>query len=261
MASAQRVDARESGVKIRALAAAVAGCVAFAAGAALADPPPALQTYELTGTVGAHGVGLSLTVKDGTGFDVGHYFYDSQLKDIPLTGSLSGRTVTLTEPGGGIFHLTMQGNGGQGGDGSSLETSVELDGTWTQGAQTLPVKLSMDTAYPGEPSAHRYVDVTTASDGAFEGRVRSFITAALAGDKATAAASVSYPLSVNGPPSLTIRTPAALLANWTRIFTPKLLAQLRTAVPHDMFVHEGEAMVAGGLVWFDAKGAQAINEP
>jgi hypothetical protein len=28
-----------------------------------------------------------------------------------------------------------------------------------------------------------------------------------------------------------------------------------------MFVHDGEAMICHGIVWFDAKGAKAINPP
>jgi hypothetical protein len=245
--------------------AAIAGAAAFA-GPAWANPPsPApndsQQTYELDGTVGTHGVGMALTIDGGSKFDIGHYFYNSQLKNIPLTGSVDGKTVTLTEPGGGVFHLTMKGNGGAGGEGTSFETSTEFDGTWTQGAQTLPVKLGMDTAYAGAPSAHRYQDVTTESDVAFEARVKRFLDAVLAGDKQTAAATVSYPLAVNGPPNLKVRNAAALIADWSRIFTPKMLAALRTAVPHEMFVHEGQAMVAGGAAWFDAKGATALNEP
>jgi hypothetical protein len=239
--------------------------VAAAVGAAMmlstAAWAQALETYELLGTVGTHAVGASITVKDGTAFDLGHYFYDSQLQDIPLTGSVSGRTVTLTEPGGGVFHLTMKGNGGAGGDGSSFATSTTLAGTWTQGAQTLPVKLDLDSAYEGEPGGHLYADVTSASDGTFEAMVRRFIGAALSGDKPAAAAAVSYPLRINGTHTTMIRTRAALIAKWDTVFTPAMLAQLRTAVPHEMFVHEGHAMVAGGLVWFDAKGASAINEP
>jgi hypothetical protein len=237
----------------------IGAAMAVAAGAMA--QPSALETYELLGTVGTHAVGASITIKDGTTFDIGHYFYDSQLKDIPLTGAVTGKAVTLTEPGGGVFHLTMQGNGGTGGDGSSFATSTDLTGTWTQGAQTLPVKLEMDSAYDGEPSAHLYADVTTESDAAFEARVRRFLTAVLGGDKPGAAAAVSYPLRVNGTHTTTIRTPAALIAKWSTVFTPALLAQLRTAVPHEMFVHEGQAMVAGGAAWFDAKGLSALNEP
>ena len=234
------------------------GLVVLASGATAA---PSLETYHLEGAVGAYPVGMSITVEGGSTFDAGHYFYDRQLKDIPLTGRIDGRSVTLSAPGGETFRLTLRGNGGTGGDGASFETSVGLDGTWTKGARRLPVKLGMDFVTQGPPDARLYADVTDASDTAFEALVAKFLRAALAGDRRTAASAVSYPLRVNGAHALVVRTPAALIARWTEIFTPALLAQLKSAVPHEMFVHEGQAMIAGGAVWFDASGASAINEP
>ena len=245
----------------RAVRAAVFATMLCLASPAMAAPGD-LQTYELTGTVGTHPIGMSLTIKGGAQIDVAHYFYDSQLKDIVLVGSESGPLLTLMEPGGGLFKLKLQGNGGVGGDGSSLATSVAAAGTWTQGTEMLPVKLSMDSAYAGAPSGHLYADVTSASDAAFEARVKGFLDAVLAGKKAAAAALVAYPLTVNGGAHpMSVQSAAQLAANWDRIFTPALLAQLRTAVPHEMFVHESQAMVAGGAAWFGAKGATTLNEP
>jgi hypothetical protein len=243
-----------------AMVAALGMAGALMAAAAAFAQPSSGETYELVGTVGPYPVGAAITV-DGGRITQAHYFYVSHLRDIVLVGGIEGRTVRLMEDEGGLFTLTLQGNGGQGGDGGSFATSTSLTGAWTQGAQTLPVKLSMDWVFDGAPNGHRYADVTQASDAAFEAMVRRFLSAALAGDKATAASAVSYPLAVNGAPNLTVKTRAALIADWAKIFTPAMLAQLRTAVPHEMFVHEGQAMVAGGLVWFDAKGASAINEP
>jgi hypothetical protein len=221
-----------------------------------------LETYQFTGTVGTHPIGMSLTIRGAAQVYLAHDFYDSQLKDIALVGSENGPVLTLMAAGGGVFKLKLQGNGGAGGDGGSLATSVGAAGIWTQGAQTLPVTLSMDSAYDGAPNGHRYADVTSASDAAFEAMVKRFLGAVLAGNKSAAAALVSYPLAVNGGAHpLTIKSAGQLAADWDRIFTPALLAQLRAAVPHEMFVHEGKAMVAGGAAWFDAKGASAINEP
>jgi hypothetical protein len=149
-----------------------------------------------------------------------------------------------------------------GGDGGNMATSVGAAGTWTQGGQVLPVKLSMDSAYAGAPSGHPYADVTSASDTVFEAQVKRFLDAVLAGNKPAAAALVSYPLAANGGAHpMSVKSATQLAANWDQIFTPALLAQLRTAVPHEMFVRNGQAMVAGGAAWFDAKGAAAINEP
>jgi hypothetical protein len=246
-------------MRLKSLSSLLILAIAATAAPAIADAD--VTTYHLDGTIGAYPVGVSLSVKDGTSIAAGHYYYDSQLKDIPLTGSVNGRSVTLTTPTGETFHLTMQGNGGTGGDGSSFTTSVALNGTWTNGSQTLPAKLGMDFVNDGLPNGHMYADVTGESDMAFEAQVARFLKAALAGDKPAVAAAVSYPLRVNGKHALTIRSAAQLTSQWSAVFTPAMLAQLKTAVPHEMFVHEGQAMVAGGLVWFDAKGATAINEP
>jgi hypothetical protein len=245
----------------RAWASAAACAVAMGAAAPAAAQPGTLETYEFSGTVGAHPIGLSLTIKGAAQVWVAHYFYDSRLKDIALVGSERGPTLTLMEAEGGLFKLKLRGDGGAAGDGHDLATSVGAAGTWTQGAQTLPVTLTLEGARDGAPDGHRYADVTMASDAAFEAMVKSFLADVLAGNKAGAAARVSYPLSVNGKQTTNVSSASQLAANWDRIFTPALLAQLRTAVPHEMFVHEGQAMVAGGAVWFDAKGASAINEP
>ena len=120
-------------------------------------------------------------------------------------------------------------------------------------------------AAPAQPDAQPsptrwYADVTTEPDAAFENRVRAFLRAVIAGDREAAANAVSYPLQVNGTRPTVIRNKAELLASWDRIFTPTLVSQLRAAIPHEMFVHEGNAMLGDGIVWFDARGASTINE-
>ncbi|HXE15478.1 MAG TPA: hypothetical protein VN633_25365 [Bryobacteraceae bacterium] len=57
----------------------------------------------------------------------------------------------------------------------------------------------------------------------------------------------------------TIKNAAQLVSAWDSIFTPAFLAHLRDDLPHDMFVHQGMAMLGDGDVWFDAKGAAVLN--
>jgi len=232
-------------------AALAGGAVVVMASAAQAQD---VQTWSLSGTVGTQPVGVELTITDNNVFDAGHYFYDSQLKDIPLTGKETGATLTLKEAGGGVFHLTLQG-------GANFNVATGLSGTWTQGSQTLPVTLSLASAHVGADGGHLYGDVTSESDEKFEARVRKFLSAVLAGNKVEAASAVSYPLAVNGAHKLTVKNAAQLETDWGEIFTPGLIAQLKTAVPHDMFVHDGMAMLVNGAVWFNAKGATALNLP
>jgi hypothetical protein len=51
------------------------------------------------------------------------------------------------------------------------------------------------------------------------------------------------------------------LAAWNDFFTPAMIAELQRALPHDMFVHNGMAMIGNGEAWFDAKGLKALNVP
>jgi len=142
----------------------------------------------------------------------------------------------------------------------TFSNSTGLSGTWPQGPKTLPVEISLDSAYGGVRRERHYEEVTDQPDAVFEARVGGFLKAVLKGERATAARFVAYPLLVkDGVRARTIRNRAELLARWDKIFTPKFVAKLRTAVPHEMFVRQGSAMVGDGDIWFDAKGAKVIN--
>lgn len=224
-------------------------------------PPKGLATVGMSGKVGPYPIGMQLTVRDHVQFVSGHYFYVKQLTDIPLTGRMDGETLVLREPGGAAFRLHLVSNASARGQALNFYNSTGLAGTWTQGARTLPVEIGFTTAYDGPPRARHYGEVTAESDAAFEARAGRFLRAVVRGDRATAAKAVSYPLRVNGRRQKTIRTQAELLAQWDSVFTPELVTALRKAVPHEMFVRQGMAMVEGGAVWFDAKGAKVINGP
>ena len=242
------------------IAAAIALAAFALAGTAAAQPPPkGVTSMELIGTIGAYRVGANLTIQDYQQFVAGHYFYATKLIDIPLTGHMDGESLKMQEPGGGEFYLHLVSNGSAAGQPLSFYNSVALEGTWTSGKTTLPVKLGF--SYDAPPQGPYYTDVTTEPDAAFEARAQRFLHGALTGDRAEAAGAVSYPLSVNGKRPMTIRNKAALIAHWSAIFTPKYLALLKDAIPHEMFVHEGQAMVGNGEAWFDAKGASVLNLP
>ncbi len=227
--------------------------------AAQTAPPKGVTSMELIGTIGPYRVGANLTNQDYVQFVAGHYFYATKLADIPLTGRMDGESLTLSEPGGGVFRLHLVSNGSAAGQPLNFYNSTALEGTWTSGKTVLPVKLGL--SYGAPPQGPYYADVTTEPDAAFEARARRFLQGAITGDRAEAAAAVSYPLRVNGKRATTICTKAALLAHWSAIFTPAFIALLKTDIPHEMFVHENEAMVGNGEVWFDAKGASVLNLP
>jgi len=192
----------------------------------------------------------------------GHYFYAKYLKDIPLRAGTQGTGVILFEPEGGQFALSFKGNGSEGGEPLSFHNSIGLEGRWMKGDGSYPVMLRMERSAEGPANARWYETVTSESDAAFEARVQSFYKAVLAGDHTTAARYVDFPLRVNhNGRSRSIGSAAELFSQWSRIFTPACIDAFRNAMPHDMFVRNGQAMLGDGVAWFGPKGAQSINVP
>ena len=255
MRSADALAKWPAAVLLAGLCAAVGGAPAFSQ-----DPSDA-KGISLQGTLGGSRIGMALQINNRSVVERAHYFYAEALKDIPLTGNVDGSTVTLHEATGGTFTLKFRGNGSEGGQPLSLSNSVGLDGTWSNGAENLPVRLDFESEWDVAPGARWYADVTDESDAAFETRVRGFRTAVLSGNREAAAKYVDLPLRVNYPRTHMVRNAAQLSAEWERIFTPEFMELLRVTIPHDMFVHGGQAMLGNGLVWFNAKGASAINPP
>lgn len=221
-------------------------------------PQPAPDNYRLSGTLGPYPIGATLSVRPDQTVANAHYFYVKNLVDIPLSAQKSGEQITLSEPGGGRFTLHFETSDKKAPAPLTFQTSTALAGTWTNGSKTYPVKLNFESIDNVTPNA-LYEGVTDAPPAVFEAVVQRFLRNVLSGNKAETAKLISWPLRVNAEHSFTLKTPAALSASWSRVFTPCVLATLRGAIPHEMFVHNGQAMVANGAVWFDAHGASAIN--
>lgn len=243
-------------MKLRSLAA-TAGALVFAT-AARAQAP---DDWQMRGTVGPYPIGMDLIVNGHDHVASGFYFYTRELKDIPLTQMTGDAPIVLRELDGTSFHLHFVGNGSEHGSPLSFNNSVAMAGTWTRGAKTLPVKIDFDGMSGNDQPGHRYAMITKEDDATFEAKARGFLRGVVTGDKDEAASAVSFPLGVNGPGKQhrIIKDRAALMAQWRTIFTPAFVAQLRTAVPHDMFVRDIGAMVVHGAVWFNDKGAYQLN--
>lgn len=231
----------------------------YAPSAIAQEVSPAISTYVMEGMVGSRQVGFNITVKDHVQFVGGHYYYASALIDIPLSGSNVSGHINLTEPDGGTFKLHLFSIGPPATKPLTFYTSNRLDGTWTKGGVVLPVTLNFGAVYNGYSPSRWYQEVTNEDDTAFEARARLFLHGVITGNRSEAVKASSFPLRVQARHPMIIRGKAELLARWKQIFTPNYVAVLRRAIPHEMFVHNGLAMVANGAVWFDAKGAVALN--
>jgi len=213
-------------------------------------------SYE--GTLGGSRIGLTLIVKAGNTITAGHYFYAKYLTDIPLAGTMQPGTVTLKGKDGGTFDLKFKGNGSEGGKPMDFNNSVGLEGTWSNDGKSRPVTLGLrDIASVDGPW---YKVISNQTDAAFEAKAQGFYKAVIAGDRATAAKYVSYPLMVNlKGKTLKIHSAAELTAQWDTIFTPQYLERLKKDMPHDMAIAKGQAMIGSGDAWFDDKGATSLN--
>lgn len=214
----------------------------------------------LAGQVGPYRIGVNLTIQDRHILVAGHYYYARKPIDIPLSGDVTGETVTLREPGGGIFRLHFETSDKSAPHPLDFGTSTALVGTWSGNGRVFPVRLAFDFS-GGPQGSSRYQDITREPAALFETRVRRFVHGVTTGNRTETASAVSYPLRVNGAKPLLVRNRTQLLALWARIFPPCYVDALRSAVPHEMFVRNGSAMVANGAAWFGARGATTLNVP
>jgi hypothetical protein len=254
-----RLRALLRGAKTRALLLLALAAVALAA------QQSGLLQQQYAGTLGDSRIGLTL-LRDGDQIRGAHYFYQQSLQDIPLTVSRDEHGLTLREPGGAIFHLHFVGNRNRP---VAFADSTGLQGTWSRGSSgssadgshTYPV--SVHSLFLRSATEPPYAQVTAESPAAFERRVQTLFRAVLTGDKATAVRWISYPLAVNLPSGARrmLTTPAQVLAAWNQLFTPAMMARWKEDLPHEMFVHQGLAMLGGGEAWFDANGLAALNVP
>jgi hypothetical protein len=234
----------------------------LAAGSMHAQSAAKVSRVSFTGMVGQSRIGMTLVVNSAGIITGGHYFYAKYLKDIPLTAGTQGTGIILFEPEGGQFALRFKGNGSEAGKPLDFHNSVGLEGRWMKHDSSYPVVLQMQQSSEAAANARWYEGVTSASDAAFEARVQAFYKAVLAGDGATAAGYVDFPLRVNhNGKGRTVASAAELAAQWNQIFTPACIDAFRRAMPHDMFVRNGQAMLGDGVAWFGAKGAQVVNVP
>jgi hypothetical protein len=234
----------------------------IAVSVAQAQPAANVSRIILEGTIGQNRIGMTLLVNPAGTVMGGHYFYANDLKDIPLRAGTQGTGIVLYGPEGGQFALQFKGNGSEADKPLNFHNSIGMEGRWMKGASSYPLELQTKATTEGRANARWYQDVTGESDAAFEAKVQSFYNAVLSGDRSSAARFIDFPLRINhAGKSRTIRSAAQLSAQWKQIFTPACIAALKKAIPHDMFVRNGQAMLGDGVVWFGPKGAQSINIP
>ncbi len=92
--------------------------------------------------------------------------------------------------------------------------------------------------------------------------VKQLRTLAAEGKSREVAALVSYPLTVNKKPRLTIKDAEAFIKNYDAVFSKSVRECLRDhKMEEDVFVSNGQYMVGWGCIWFfpDKQGNMAIS--
>src|SRR5262249_12947051 len=148
------------------------------------------------------------------------------LQDIPITGSIQGSEISLTEPEGGTFLLRFVGNGSEGNQPLGWDNSIGMKGTWTRGdrSRSYAVSLHLTTILNGADGRRRYKYVTRERDGEFEKRVKWFWRAVQEREKDTAVRFISYPLRVTLPnrTQKKLRTPPKFLGPGNKFSPPAM---------------------------------------
>ena len=225
----------------------------------LADP----GLYDYAGDLdGKIIIGLTLHQQDGQRV-TGSYFYKKYLKDIPLSGEFtSERDLVLREDGiqgksAGTFilHFAESDPRHKLSSATPLTTDI-LTGTWTSAdhARVFAVYLRLTHIVYGQPG-HRYRVAGAEDDSVIERNAQAFCRAVAKGDREEIARLARYPLAFSlGSRRVKAASKEDFLSNYDRIFTPKFVANIRKAVPHNMFARDQGIMLGDGTVWFDEKG-------
>ena len=226
--------------------------------AAMADE---LRQASYEGTLGAQRIGLILDMS-GQQVAPSRYYYLRHLTDIPLSGDFHAGTFTLREQTG-TMTLHFVGNGSEHGQPFNFENSVGLEGEWSDGKQSLPVKLQGGGLFLATPAGHWYQSITEQTDDVFEARSIGFRDAVMHGNSAQAARFTHFPLRVNHGPNKheQIHDAGQLTAQWKRLFPAGYVARIANASPHYMAIVQGYAMLGDGLVFFGEQGTEVLNVP
>jgi hypothetical protein len=136
----------------------------------------------------------------------------------------------------------------------SLYVITTLTGSWLSPSGEQPLTLQMSfTRGPLENG--RWYNFG-ASDTEIEKNAQAFLRAVEDGNPRAAAHYVDFPLTTFlDTQTVEIHNAQEFLLLYHRILPPGTSDRARMALPHDMFVHRGRAMVLNGEVWFSSKGA------
>ncbi|MFM6976039.1 MAG: hypothetical protein ACKOW2_04255 [Sphingobacteriaceae bacterium] len=212
---------------------------------------------DYAGNLGSYPIRLSLyLLTDGT--VKGTYCYEKTGLRITLSGILKNDRLELTEWVNGKMNGHLKG----------VLYTVNADGfegKWTNADRTKTYDFNLILAAITYGSlTHRYKDFKS-GDLMVEQYARQIRSAILAENKAWLAEQINYPLKTSfGDKELhVIKSKADFMANYSRIFHPEFIIQIRSACTCNLFYDQDGAMLGNGAIWIDEyvhppKGKKAL---
>lgn len=125
------------------------------------------------------------------------------------------------------------------------------------------MSLALTTSAAG-PVCHDARQPASAQANATEGQVEVFLAALQkaveSGDKRRIASMIRYPIVFRSKPrNLLIKTPAAFIAAYDRIFTPSVKRAVAEAKAETLFRNSQGVMINQGEIWFDLVGSGQVK--
>ena len=123
---------------------------------------------------------------------------------------------------------------------------------------------SLTASATGMLSRDTRLETGSTQANANQGQVEVFLAALQkaveAGDKRRIASMIRYPIVVRSKPrNLLIKTPAAFIAAYDRIFTPSLKRAIAQAKAETLFRNYQGVMINQGEIWFDLIGSGQVK--
>lgn len=185
----------------------------------------------------------------------GVYFHASDPRDIRVNGKIAGDQSLVLIEAAGRFDAEFAEHDPHAKFPGALHCQI-IAGSWQKpgSAQKLPVYLSLESGNAGT-LGHLYQIAGAKDDELIHRNALRFQKAVAAGDKATVAALIQYPIRAHaaGAPKI-FHSAQELLAQFDAVFTPAYRKAIADALPRNMFANDRGVMMGGGAVWFGADG-------
>lgn len=194
------------------------------------------------GNIGDKKGGLTLIFDRGA--VSGELYFDSDFKDIPVSGNIKNqRDIELESEDGRILKGKFLEKDTEHGN-APLDKEV-MKGTITENGIKANFYVSLDNASAGDLK-NKYSIAGFESDQNVEVFASKFKEAVLSGDKKKVSAMVSYPVMVNLKDGSTteIQSVEAFLGVYDKIFYPQFIDSFKKAIPHNMFVKASGVMLS-----------------